>query len=169
MSLFGRDDSKNDKGKSAAERDNASVSAAAATSVQPTPQPTRSVAMIGQSIKIKGTVEGNENLVIEGTVEGSVSLPDNDLTIGENGQVTADLNAKNITVQGTVNGDIAGSEKVVISKSGRVRGNITAPRVTLEDGAKFKGSIDMDPGETAKPAPKAETKPTPAPDKQAAS
>ena len=107
--------------------------------------------MIGQSIKIKGTIEGAENLVIDGTVEGSVSLPDNDLTIGDSGQVTADLQAKTVKVDGQVTGDISGSEKVIISKSGRVKGNIVAPRVTLEDGAKFKGSIDMDPGENSKP------------------
>ena len=62
--------------------------------------------------------------------------------------------AKNVTVNGHVTGDIRGSEKVVISKTGRVKGNITAPRVTLEDGAKFKGSIDMDPGESIRPAAK---------------
>lgn len=107
--------------------------------------------MIGQSITIKGTINGAENLVIEGKLEGSVELPDHDLTIGESGQVSADLNAKTINVQGQVDGDISGTEKVVVSQSGRVRGNIVAPRVTLEDGAKFKGSIDMDPGETSAP------------------
>lgn len=122
------------------------------------PSTTRSIAMIGQSIQIKGTITGNEDLVIEGTVEGSVNLPDNDLTIGEEGKVTADLAAKNINVEGQVTGDINGSEKVVVSKSGRVRGNIIAPRVTLEDGAKFKGSIDMDPGETNKLGMKVESK-----------
>ena len=115
--------------------------------------------MIGQTIQIKGTITGAENLVVEGSVEGSIDLPDNDLTIGETGQVTADLGAKNVRVDGQVTGDISGSEKVVISKTGRVRGNIIAPRVTLEDGAKFKGSIDMDPGEVAKPN-KPEPKPT---------
>ena len=119
--------------------------------------------MIGQSIQIKGTITGAENLVVEGSVEGSIDLPDNDLTIGETGQVTADLGAKNVRVDGQVTGDISGSEKVVISKTGRVRGNIIAPRVTLEDGAKFKGSIDMDPGETAKSS-KPEPQPTAVPD-----
>lgn len=114
--------------------------------------------MIGPSIEIKGTITGNENLIIDGTVDGAVNLPDNDLTIGDTGKVTADLSAKNVKVEGQVTGDITGSEKVVISKSGRVRGNIIAPRVTLEDGAKFKGSIDMDPGEAARPAAKAEAK-----------
>lgn len=112
--------------------------------------------MIGQSIKIQGTISGAENLVIEGTVEGGVSLPDNDLTVGESGQVKADLSAKNVIVNGQVTGDIRGSEKVIISQTGRVQGNIVAPRVTLEDGAKFRGSIDMDPSEveTGKPAPR---------------
>lgn len=102
--------------------------------------------MIGKTIKVKGTISGNENLVIEGIVDGSVDLPQNDLTVGESGQVVANLDAKTVKVDGQVTGDISGSEKVVISKSGRVQGNIVAPRVTLEDGAKFKGSIDMDPG-----------------------
>ena len=110
--------------------------------------------MIGQTIKIKGTITGSENLVIEGQIEGSVDLSGNDLTIGENGQVNADLNAKVVHVQGQVDGDISGSEKVVVSKSGRVCGNIVAPRVTLEDGAKFKGSIDMDPGDSKPSAAK---------------
>ncbi len=105
----------------------------------------RSNAMIGKGIKINGTVTGEENLMVEGTIEGTIELPNNDVTIGEPGKVEADLRAKVVYVDGQVSGDINGSEKVVISKSGIVRGNIIAPRVTLEDGAKFKGSIDMDP------------------------
>ena len=101
--------------------------------------------MIGQTIKVKGNITGNENLIIEGTVDGSVDLPQHDLTIGETGQVVANLSAKTVRVDGQVTGDVAGSEKVIISKTGRVNGNLIAPRVTLEDGAKFKGSIDMDP------------------------
>ncbi len=124
-----------------------------APSVPKTPEnPTftaRSSAMIGKSIQIKGDISGAENLIIEGTVEGSIDLPQNDLTIGESGQVTADLKAKVIKVDGQVTGDMSGTEKVVVSKSGRVKGNIVAPRVTLEDGAKFKGSIDMDPGDSS--------------------
>ena len=108
---------------------------------------TRNAAVIGQSITIKGAISGDENLTIDGTIEGSIDLPKHDLTIGETGQVTANLDARTVRVDGQVGGDIKGSEKVVITKSGRVNGNVTAPRVTLEDGAKFKGSIDMDPGE----------------------
>ena len=123
---------------------------------------TRSTAVIGSTIRIKGDVSGDENLVIEGSVEGSVQLSGHDLTIGQKGQVKAHLAAKTVRVDGQVTGDITGTEKVIITKSGRVLGNIIAPRVTLEDGAKFKGSIDMDPGEAktaATAAPKRTTGP----------
>ena len=122
--------------------------AAASGSAQELSNP-RSTAMIGKSIKINGTITGEENLMVEGTVEGSIELPNNDLTIGEPGKVKADLSAKVVKVEGQVFGDINGSEKVILSKSGIVRGNIVAPRVTLEDGAKFKGSIDMDPADAS--------------------
>lgn len=107
---------------------------------------TRSTAVIGSTVKIKGEVSGGENLVIEGSVEGSVELAGHDLTIGQKGQVSANLAAKTVKVEGQLTGDINGSEKVILTRSGRMLGNIVAPRVTLEDGAKFKGSIDMDPG-----------------------
>ncbi|MEM8768419.1 MAG: polymer-forming cytoskeletal protein [Pseudomonadota bacterium] len=121
--------------------------------------------MIGSTIKVKGEVSGEENLIVEGTVEGAISLNGHDLTIGQSGRVDANLAAKTVKVEGQVNGDINGAEKVVITKSGHVLGNIVAPRVTLEDGAKFKGSIDMDPGvdagKSAPPAkPKAASTPT---------
>ena len=106
----------------------------------------RITAMIGASIKIKGDITGDENLVIEGQVEGNVDLSDHSLTIGDSGTVNANLHAKTVQIHGTVNGDIDGAELVVVSKSGRVLGNIVAPRVTLEEGAQFKGSIDMSPG-----------------------
>lgn len=105
--------------------------------------------MIGPSINIKGEVTGDEDLVIQGRVEGTVSLKGNELSVGQSGTVFADVEARVIRIEGEVTGDITGNEKVVISQSGNVKGNIVAPRVTLEDGAIFKGSIDMDPGGTA--------------------
>lgn len=105
--------------------------------------------MIGPSIVIKGEVTGDEDLLIQGRVEGSVHLNGNEVSIGQSGQVVADIEAKTVKIDGEVTGDIQGREKVIISKSGNVRGNIVAPRVTLEDGAVFKGSIDMNPGEGA--------------------
>jgi cytoskeletal protein CcmA (bactofilin family) len=107
---------------------------------------TRNAAVIGATIRIKGEVSGDENLLIEGNVVGSVALKGHDLTIGQKGTVEADLSAKTVKVEGQVTGDIQGEEKVIITQTGKVRGDITAPRVTLEDGAKFKGAIDMDPG-----------------------
>jgi cytoskeletal protein CcmA (bactofilin family) len=110
----------------------------------PEPGP-RGVAMIGKTISIKGDISGEENLVVEGRVDGTIHLKNNDLTIGQSGQVHANLIANTVRIDGEVKGDITGVEKVVITKTGRVQGNIVGPRVTLEDGAKFKGSIDMDP------------------------
>ena len=106
-------------------------------------------ALIGSGIHINGDISGSENLVIEGKVEGKIDLGGNQVHIGESGHVAADILAKNVKVDGTLQGDVEGRERVVISKSGRVRGNITAPRVMLEDGAIFKGSIDINPGESA--------------------
>ena len=103
--------------------------------------------MIGPSIVIKGTVTGDENLEIQGKVEGTIDLAAHEVSVGQSGKVDADIKAKIVKIDGEVSGDVTGVEKVVISKSGNVRGNIVAPRVTLEDGAIFKGSIDMDPGE----------------------
>lgn len=111
--------------------------------------------MIGPTIKIKGDISGDENLVIEGTVEGTVTLPGYDVAVGQSGEVSADIKANVVRIDGEVTGDISGVEKVVVSKNGRVKGNIVAPRVTLEDGAKFKGNIDMDPADgVAKIQPK---------------
>ena len=104
----------------------------------------RTAATIGPSIQISGDVTGNEDVRIEGRVEGTVNLSDNVLTIGKEGQIDATVNARAIFVEGKVKGDLKGDEKVVVQSSGNVRGNIVSPRVTLEDGCKFKGSIDMD-------------------------
>ena len=103
--------------------------------------------MIGPTIRIKGEVSGEENLIIEGKIEGTVTLRGKDLTVGSSGSVKANVSANMVKIDGEVRGDITGEEKVIISNTGKVQGNIVAPRVTLEDGAKFKGSIDMDPSE----------------------
>ena len=108
------------------------------------------VAVIGPGIHINGDISGDENLVVEGKVEGKIRLNTNQVDVGQNGQVKADITAKIIRIAGKVRGDLTGMEKVVISSSGNVHGNIVAPRLTLEDGAIFKGSIDMDPGEAVK-------------------
>lgn len=105
-------------------------------------------ALIGAGIHVSGDVTGTENLVIEGKVEGKIELLGNQVIIGQTGKVAADVVAKSVKIDGSLQGDVEGKERVVISKSGRVRGNITAPRVMLEEGAIFKGSIDINPVES---------------------
>ena len=102
-------------------------------------------AIIGPGIVITGDISGTENVTIEGKVEGKIHLPGHQVEVGQSGKVHADVVAKFVKINGELKGDIEGKEKVVITASGNVRGNISAPRVMLEDGAIFKGSIDIDP------------------------
>jgi len=117
-----------------------------------TPASSGKMAVIGPGIHINGDISGDENLLVEGKVDGKIRLGANHVEIGQTGKVKADITAKVIKIAGEVRGDLSGTEKVVISRTGNVHGNIIAPRMTLEDGAIFKGSIDMDPGEPAKAA-----------------
>ena len=102
-------------------------------------------ASIGASIRIKGDVTGDENLIIQGEVEGTIKVLGHNVTISKTGKVKANIEAKQIIVEGKLEGDMNGDEKVIIRDSGNVYGNIVSPRVTLEDGALFKGSIEMEP------------------------
>jgi cytoskeletal protein CcmA (bactofilin family) len=104
----------------------------------------RDAAIIGPSIHIEGTLRGEEDLVIEGRVSGTVKLQGHCLTVGTHGQISANIYAHTVVVDGTVEGDLFGAERVVIKKSANITGNITSPRVSLEEGARFKGSIEMD-------------------------
>ena len=115
-----------------------------------------SVAVIGAGITVNGDISGDENLVVKGKVDGTITLNTNEVQIDSSAMVTADISAKVVQVTGTVSGDIIGNEKVIVNKSGKVNGNIVAPRVILEDGAIFKGSIDMNPP-VVKEAPVAAT------------
>lgn len=99
--------------------------------------------VLSPSIAVKGDISGTEDLVLEGKMEGTISLPKNEILIGPDGQVKADLTALKVSIEGHVTGDIRGSERVVIKHSGKVEGNIVAPRVVLEDGCQFKGSVEM--------------------------
>lgn len=108
------------------------------------------IAVIGRSIRIDGDLSGEEDLRIDGDVTGTVQLRNNTLTIGSEGKINANVYAKSVTVDGIMNGDVYGSERVTVRKNAQVDGNITAPRVSLEDGAKFKGSIEMDPAKVEK-------------------
>tara|TARA_Y100001934_G_C12027583_1_gene619793 strand:+ start:176 stop:697 length:522 start_codon:yes stop_codon:yes gene_type:complete len=105
-------------------------------------------ATIGSSIAIHGDVTGEEDLVVDGSIQGTVNFKDNNLVVSKNGRVTANINARIIRVDGEVEGELCGSEQVVISPSGTVRGDIRAPRVVLEDGCTFRGSVDMETDKT---------------------
>lgn len=119
------------------------------------PAPKGDGAVIGASIHIDGTLKGNEDLLIQGTVKGTVELRNNSVTIGESGQVTADIFAHTISVEGQLEGKLVAAELVTIRKTARIKGTIISPRVTLEDGAHFNGSIDMDPETKALKTPPA--------------
>ena len=109
-------------------------------------------ATIGPSIFIKGDLSGEEDLVIEGRVEGKVDLKQNNVTIGKNGKVKADVFGRVVTIEGEVTGNVFAREQAILRQAGAIFGNIQAPRVILEDGSRFKGSIDMEaPRETAAP------------------
>src|SRR5687767_15078304 len=100
-------------------------------------------ATIGRSITINGEVKGDEDLLIQGRVDGSVTLKEHAVTVGPEGEVKADIGARVITVEGKVEGNLSAQEQVILRNSARVQGNITAPRVVLEDGARFRGGVDM--------------------------
>jgi cytoskeletal protein CcmA (bactofilin family) len=122
--------------------------------------PGKSVAAhIGKSVVIRGELSGSENLYIDGQVEGTIELRDHNLIVGPNGRVHAHVNAKEVIIQGTVLGDIRAVDRVDIRKSGALTGDLVAARVVMEDGAFFKGSVDIQkgmeggkPGEVRKPA-----------------
>lgn len=99
---------------------------------------------IGQSVHIKGELTGNEDLTIDGTVNGKIIVKDHGLTIGANGKIEAEVHAKTVVVVGQVTGNITADDKVEIAPSGSVQGDVRAPRVAIADGARFKGSIDME-------------------------
>lgn len=100
-------------------------------------------AVVGSKITFKGELSGDEDLLIQGYVEGTITLKGNQLTIGRLGKVKANISAKSIIVDGHVEGDMVAEEHIAINAQSLVKGNISAERVTLEDGAKFRGSIDM--------------------------
>ena len=102
------------------------------------------VAVIGHSIRIDGDLRGEEDLRVDGNISGTIQLPNHSLTIGKEGRINANAYAKSITVDGELSGDIYGSECVTIRANARVTGNVVATRVSVEEGAQFKGSIDMD-------------------------
>jgi cytoskeletal protein CcmA (bactofilin family) len=119
-------------------------------------------AIIGKSVVLKGQIYGREDLTIDGEVEGTVELQEHRLTIGPNGKVVATIKAREIVVLGTVQGNIETREKIDIRKDAKVVGDIRTARIVIEDGAYFKGSIDIVRAE----APKSAAQPVAAPKPQ---
>jgi len=98
--------------------------------------------IIGKGIVIKGELHGEEDLVIEGRVEGSIALRKH-LIVESTGVVMADVQTENITVKGEMNGNMVASDKVEITAEARVIGDIKAPRVVIDDGARYRGNVEM--------------------------
>lgn len=108
----------------------------------------RSVSVIGPTLRFRGELSANEDLIIEGQIDGTIAHQDKNLTIGRQGRVKADIHANMVEILGEVEGDVRGDEIVKLHKTAVVRGNIYTPRLVMEDGANFSGSIDM--GRSAK-------------------
>jgi cytoskeletal protein CcmA (bactofilin family) len=101
-------------------------------------------ARLGSSLHVKGEITGNEDLLIDGTVEGLVQLEDRKLTVGASAKVTADVIAREVVVYGNVKGNLRARDRIEIKKDGSVVGDLTTARISIEDGAYFKGSIEID-------------------------
>ncbi len=131
------------------ERPATPVSAPTSAASEPAPAPrpvattTADQATIGKSLVIKGEVTGSESLYIDGRVEGSINLSGNRVTVGRNGVVSANINAREIVVLGKVRGNLTASDRVDIRSDGSLTGDVVAARISIEDGAFFKGGIDI--------------------------
>jgi cytoskeletal protein CcmA (bactofilin family) len=131
-----------------------SYEAAPVRPAAPTPTaPAGDQATIGKSLIVKGEVSGSESLYIDGKVEGAINLPGNRVTVGRNGQVAASITAREVVVLGKVKGNVSASDRVDIRSEGSLTGDVIAQRISIEDGAFFKGGIDIrKPGKEGEPA-----------------
>lgn len=102
---------------------------------------------VGPSLRIKGDITGNEDLVVHGQVEGRIDLGEGLLVVTKDGQVDADISARVITVEGRAEGDLRAREQIIVRRTGRVRGSIAAPRIALDFGCSFSGAIETDVAE----------------------
>ena len=104
----------------------------------------RATARLGVSLHVKGEISGNEDLLIDGSVEGLIQLDERRLTVGATAKVTADIIAREVVVYGNVKGNLRAKDRIEIKKDGSVNGDLTTCRIMIEDGAYFKGSIEID-------------------------
>jgi cytoskeletal protein CcmA (bactofilin family) len=104
----------------------------------------RAIARLGTSLHVKGEITGNEDLLIDGSVEGLIQLDERKLTVGATAKITADVIAREVVVYGAVKGNVRAKDRIEIKKDGSVNGDLTTARIMIEDGAYFKGSIEID-------------------------
>ena len=123
----------------------------------------RGTARLGASLHVKGEISGNEDLLIDGSVEGLVQLDERKLTVGATAKVTADIIAREVVVYGTVKGNLRAKDRIEIKKDGSVNGDLTTARIMIEDGAYFKGSIEIDKSAEKEPSTPAFTRNSAAP------
>src|SRR3984957_2511496 len=145
------------------------------SSSNPTPShsttESRGPANIGKAVMIKGQIFSREDLTIDGEIDGSVELHEHRLTVGPNGKLQAGVKAREVVVLGTIHGNVEASDKIDIRKDAKLVGDIKTARIVIEDGAYFKGSIDIARPEISKPSAAPAPKPvaaTPAPSANAA-
>jgi cytoskeletal protein CcmA (bactofilin family) len=118
------------------------TAAPAALSSTPAASSSRGGASISQGIRIKGEVTGSEDLYIDGIVEGKLNLTNGSLTIGPNGQVKADVNAREVVVRGQIEGKVSGRDKVQLLGSGQIHGEVQTERLAIEEGASLRGKVE---------------------------
>ena len=123
------------------------AAAPAPTAVEPQRQQQSSgsseQATIGKGLFIKGEISGSESLFVDGKIEGSINLPGNRVTVGRNGQVAANITAREVVILGKIRGNVSATDRVDIRAEGALNGDVAAARISIEDGAFFKGGIDI--------------------------
>jgi cytoskeletal protein CcmA (bactofilin family) len=129
------------------------------TASEPHYEPAARTAALGKSVIVKGQIYSREDLTIDGEVEGTVELQEHRLTVGPNGKVRASIKARELVVLGTIHGDVETTDKIDIRKEAKLVGDIKTARIVIEDGAYFKGNIDIVRAEAARPAAAPASKP----------
>ncbi|MGH9533918.1 MAG: bactofilin family protein [Terriglobales bacterium] len=114
-----------------------------ATVPAPAPRAAERPTHLGKTVFVKGSITGGEDLYVDGRVEGTIDLAKNTVTIGLNGQVQADVTAREVVIQGKLSGNVTASDRVEIRAQGALTGDVTCARISIEDGAFFKGGIDI--------------------------
>ncbi|MFI5059590.1 MAG: polymer-forming cytoskeletal protein [Candidatus Acidiferrales bacterium] len=117
--------------------------------VRPSSPAARSSARLGSSLEIKGHITGTEDLQIDGKVDGPISLRGHELTVGSTAQLKSEIDAREVVVYGKVIGNLRARDRVDVKKDGSVVGDISTARITIEDGAQFKGRIEIDPSKSS--------------------